>query len=640
MNKRTLAGLLVVAGLGAAGCGGRTEPDRAAAGPGAPAASVARRSVLLVSLDTTRADRLGCYGYAHGATPTIDRWAAAGVVFDDAATPAPVTLPAHASLMTGLLPNRHGARDNGLYRVPDDVTTLAETLAAAGYDTAAVVGAGVLDRQYGLAQGFARYDDDVQGGGLTIPERRAGTVTDAALATAAQLRAPFFLFVHYFDPHAAYQPPPPFSETFRDRPYDGEIAYVDQELGRLRAGLDRRGLLEGTIVALVADHGESLGEHGEPAHGVFLYQPTVRIPWILVAPGLPAGARRGSLARLVDVAPTLLELAGVAAPAGIDGRSLAAIAQGTAPDATGPALPLETELGYNSYGFAPLRGLFDGRAKWIGAPRDELYDVAADPGEQRNLARERAAEVDRLRAAWRAAVTEDRVAGPPGGGSPQEAARRAAELSSLGYVSASARGSATGRALPDAKDAIGTLQDITDARAALAAGRQADAERLLARVIERTPQNLSALILLGSARIESGRPVEAIAPLERAAQLAPDNTDVQFNLGIARLGTGDTAGAERAWRETLRLAPRYHDAVVNLVDLLQGTGRAPEAAAVLREARALGLSSGVLDYLEGRLAVQRGEILAARDALQRALARPLPPGIAHDARAMLARLGR
>src|SRR6185436_143489 len=280
--------LALLAGFAAAACTNRDvdesggRPRGAATRP--PREASAKPSVLLISIDTTRADRLGCYGRRGAPTPNLDRWAAEGVVFENAVTCAPITLPAHASLMSGLLPHRHGVRDNGIYRVPDEPPVLAALLAQAGYDTAAVVGAAVLDRQYGLDRGFKRYDDSVGPMGLAIAERDAAAVTEAAAAAARSLRKPFFLFVHYYDPHAAYNPPTPFAESFRPDPYQGEIAYVDEQIGRLRRELEGLGLLEGTVVVVTSDHGESLGEHGEPTHGVFLYQATLRIPLIIVTP--------------------------------------------------------------------------------------------------------------------------------------------------------------------------------------------------------------------------------------------------------------------------------------------------------------------------------------------------------------------
>jgi arylsulfatase A-like enzyme/Tfp pilus assembly protein PilF len=595
-------------------------------------------SILLISIDTTRADRLGCYGDPRGATPNLDRWAAAGVVFDNAVTPAPITLPAHTSLLTGLLPMHHGVRDNGIYRVPGDVPTLAATLTQAGYQTAAVVGSTILDRQYGLNRGFQRYDDPVGRAGLAIAERNAGAVTDAAIAAAGSLRKPFFLVAHYFDPHAAYEPPPPFSARFESDLYEGEIAYVDEQIGRLRVALEGLGLLDGTLVAIVSDHGESLGEHGEATHGVFLYQATLRVPLIVVAPGRwPGGKRVGSVASLIDVAPTLLDLAGQSVPAGLDGRSLApAVAGGS----VGPRqIPVESEFGYNSYGWAPLVGLTDGALKWIGAPEPELYDLTSDPHERRNLAAERAGEADGLRALWTRAATGDRRSPPVKDESDQARSERLERLASLGY-SAGTGGHEPAAALPDPKRVIGSLEAINDARRLIAQQRFQEADKTLESVIRLSPRNLSAYVLLASSRIVNGQPAAAIAPLSRAAELAPYNSDVQFNLGLAWSGRGDADRAEKAWRRTLVLAPRYADAAVNLVNLLMQTGRSAEAEAALREARDAGLSGPLLDFLEGKQAALRGDAKTARAALTRALEGSLPGPAAAEAAAILESLGR
>lgn len=618
----------------------------ACAGPsgGSPTggAPEGRPSFLLISLDTTRADRLGCYGFARAATPNLDRWAAEGALFENAATPVPVTLPAHASLLTGLVPNRHGVRNNGTYRLAEQLPTLATLLASAGYDTAAVVGAVVLDRQYGLARGFARYDDRIERTPeLESAERDAASVTDAALAAAGSLRKPFLLFVHYYDPHAHYRPPPPFSETFRDSPYDGEIAYVDREIGRLRRGLEARGLLEETVVLVTADHGEGLGEHGEATHGLLLYQSTLRIPLILVAPGrVPAGVRSGVFARLTDVLPTLLELAGVAAPSGLDGRSLLpALRTASRPTEQPPWLLLESDYGYEAYGWAPLRGVTDGRWKWIRAPRPELYDLATDPHERTDLAGREAEAAAKLEATWRELFREDARTRPALEGPHATAtSERLRDLASLGYLSAPGRPPAGKETLPDPKDVLGTLEQVDLARRLLRRGRPSEAAALLERVVQATPSNVTALFLLGSAYAKAGLPLRAVPPLEAAAALAPHDANVQFELGAARLAAGDAQRAVLAWQSALALAPRHVEAAVDLVDVLLQLGKVAEATQALRQARAHGLEGPLFDWLEGRAALARGDRAAARDLLERALEGPLPPSIAAQARELLAAL--
>ena len=594
-------------------------------------------SILLISVDTTRADRLGCYGYPAASTPNLDRWADEGVVFENALTPVPITLPAHASILTGLLAHHHGVRDNGLYRLPEGPDTLAGRLSGAGYDTAAVVAAAVLDRQYGLDRGFGLYDDTVSGGRFEIAERKAAHVTDRAVSMARGLSRPFFLFVHYFDPHAQYDPPAPFSSRYRSSPYDGEIAYVDQQLGRLRRELASLGLLDNTIVVITSDHGESLGEHGEPTHGVFLYQSTLHVPLIMVVPGLwPAGTRVKAPVSLVDIVPTLLELTGSQTLPELDGRSLAGLVEG------GPVgvrwLPLESEYGFNAYGWATLAGLTDGQRKWIGAPEPELYDLTADPGEEQNLAAAHPEERDRLAGLWRDRVTEDRRSSLDRDESDPEGLERLARLSALGYVTTAAGASRDDGALPDPKQGIRSLDAINEALGLLGARRLAEAERRLTEVIESSPRNLSALVLLGSCRLLAGRPGEAVEPLKLATEIAPANADAHFNLGLAWMSIGRLGEAERAWRRSLDLNPRRPDAAANLIDLMLRSRRLGDAQAVMDEARRHQLGGPMFDYLEGRLAMLRGDEEGARAALSRALKGPLPEGTARAARALLRRL--
>jgi arylsulfatase A-like enzyme/predicted negative regulator of RcsB-dependent stress response len=587
-----------------------------------------------VSIDTLRADHVGAYGAKSEATPFLDALAREGVVFLDALTPVPVTLPAHVSMLTGLLPHRHGVRDNGLYRLPADVPVLAATLGAAGYDTAAVVAAAVLDRQFGLDRGFRRYDDRVGGGSasLAIAERPASAVTDAALAVAAELKPPFFLFVHYYDPHAAYRPPSPWSERFAKQPYDGEIAYADEQVGRLRRELLARGLPKDSVFVVTSDHGEGLGEHGEATHGPFLYQSTLHVPLIVSAPGRwPAGRKVEGLVSNVDVTPTLLALVGRPIPPALDGRDLGPQARGESSGSR--LLPLETEFGLNSYGWAPLVGLTDGTLKWVAAPEPELYDLSTDPGEAENLAAARSEDTRRLARQWAKAVTEDRRALPVTSRDADNAERQS-RLESLGYVAGSRARKTDG--LPDAKTAIGSLELVNEARRLIGERRYDEAIARLEKARRDSPRNLSALVLTGVAELQAGRPQAALAPLRRAAEIAPANADAPFNIGLASLALGDGPGAEAAFRRTLRLAPRYHDAAVNLVDLLLQMGKPAEAQAAYDAARKAGLESALLDFLEGKLAFGRGDAAAARAPLTRALeSGALPPAAAAEARRML-----
>ena len=258
-----------------------------------------RTSVVLITLDTTRADRLGCYGRKDASTPNLDRLAAEGVRVEEAWTPVPITLPSHLTIMTGCYPTTHGVRDNGQSKYNHRIPTLADRFKAAGYTTGAVVSASVLDSAYGINAGFGIYDDRMAG----RAERRADETTDRALTILATLDRPFFLWVHYFDPHWPYEPPAPFAAKFAGDPYQGEIAFVDAQIGRLLAGLEQR--KDNPLIVVAGDHGESLLEHGERTHGIFTYRSTLRVPLIFSGPGIAKGRLGRVFASLLDIAPTL-----------------------------------------------------------------------------------------------------------------------------------------------------------------------------------------------------------------------------------------------------------------------------------------------------------------------------------------------
>jgi arylsulfatase A-like enzyme len=362
--RRALAALVVCCSTGFAACN-----------PSPPAISV-----LLVTLDTTRADHLGSYGAARARTPNLDALAAEGIRYEHAYSPAPITLPAHASLLTGLYPFEHRVRDNGDFPLSDRAQTLAEVLQRHGYRTGAVVAAFVLDRRFGLAQGFDSYDDVIleqrTSGSFGFAERQAPAVTDAALAWLSDQPPdrPYFLWVHYFDPHAGYEPHSNDSEFFGLPPYDAEISFADREIGRLLGRLSESGRDAETLVVTAADHGEGLWEHGEISHGYFVYDSTLRAALILRLPDRAhAGTAIAAPVSLVDVFPTVLERLGIP-PCDVSGVALP-LAE---PDA-GAALRsiyFENYAVAYSFGLSPLRGIVRGRDKWIEAPRPERYDLA------------------------------------------------------------------------------------------------------------------------------------------------------------------------------------------------------------------------------------------------------------------------
>lgn len=407
--------------------------------------------VVIITLDTTRADRLSVYGYMNVSLPHVERLAAEGVVFDQATSVGPLTLPAHASLFTGLLPPGHGTRDNADLALDTARLTLAEVLKERGWRTAAFVGSVVLNADRGLAQGFDVYGGVPAGDGAPDErQRRAGEVVDDAIRWLEGIGDDrFLLWVHLYDPHRPYDPPVPFRAM--PDPYVGEIAYADSQIGRLLQALGRRTLLDRTVVVVAGDHGESLGEHGERDHGIFVYESVLRVPLIVKAPAL-APRRVGEVVRLTDVMPTVLDLLGVPAPPA-DGISLAGLMRGSPRQHD---LEVYAESLYpRRLGWSPLYALRDGRYKFIEAPRPELYDLERDPFEQRNVHDQQPAVASAMRRRLAAVAQRGGGSWPVEPGGDHEALRR--RLASLGYVGhASAPRAESGEPLPDPKDCIGT----------------------------------------------------------------------------------------------------------------------------------------------------------------------------------------
>ena len=585
-----------------------------------PAEPPVRPSVILVTLDTTRADHIGCYGAARAATPTLDALARGGMRFEHALSPAPLTLPAHASLFSGRVPRRHGVRDNAGFRLDPEVPLLAERLAAAGYTTAAFVSAAVLDRDAGLSRGFAIYDDNVRVGdprAFDYQERAASQTVDAALSRLDALKPPYFLWIHLYDPHLPYVPPEPYASRFPDRPYDAEIAFMDAQLGRLLNALKRSGTTHYVVVA--GDHGEGLGEHGEAGHGVFVYQATQRVPLIVTGPGVAPGTTVTSNVGLVDVAPTILDLVKLAAMDGADGRSLVPLIRGARP--TPPDYEMETLYPSLAYGWAPLRALCAGAYKYIAAPRPELYELPTDPRETRDLlqpkaprAAARAAEIagalDKLTRDDTRIVAADDVSH-----------ERRETLSALGYVSAASAPQAGGI---DPKDGVKLLADLDAARRAVQLGDPKDAMEPLKRLLAKNPGNVSARLVLGQAQLAAGRADDAIATYREVAAIAPNNALSWFDLGnayAAKAANDDAAFAEagRSYERALALQPRGAPTYLNFA-ALHASRRDPEKARqTLLRARQAGVADPAVETELGVLDMARKDTAGARAAFTRAL---------------------
>ena len=542
-------------------------------------------NVLLVTLDTTRADRLGCYGYDPADTPTIDSLAERGVLFEDAVTSVPLTLPSHATILTGLSPRDHGVRENGKYRLSDDNTTLAEVLGSHGYDTAAFIGCFVLDARFGLDQGFDTYDFEVtpEGSRPDMPdynERSATAVTDAAIHWLEERGsrgpdAPFFIWVHYFDPHLPYRSPLEHTSRFAGRPYDAEIAYADRELGRLLGRLETAGLRENTLIVAVGDHGEAFGEHDEPTHGMLLYEGTLRVPFIVSCDALFDRPHRISdrVVGLVDVRPTIEGLVGISSPDPCDGASLVEV-----PRESARAIYIETLTPLSLAGWSPLYGLRAHRSKYILAPEREYYDLQADPTESVNLYQMGGPDVERLESEL-AAVMEASGERPasPHSLSDEEIER----LGSLGYVEARAPEDVTG--LADPKVMMPVYNDALKAENLYAAGRIEEAAALAAEVLEQSDMCSQAVRVLAFSDLRLGRPDEALDLLRRSVERKPDVFLVR-SLAQALIIDGRYGDAEEALDLYEELSPDDGRVLLLRGDILALRDRPREAIAEYEKA--------------------------------------------------------
>jgi choline-sulfatase len=542
-----------------------------------------RASVLLITLDTTRADHIEPYGALKASTPALAGLAEDGIVFERAYAVAPVTGPAHASILTGLYPPRHGVRNNLMHHLPADVTTLAERLSASGYRTAAFVSAVVLERRYGLDQGFEVYNDDLRSSIAPqathmVTERPAAATADLALAWLDNLESgdPYFLWVHFYDPHLPYAPPAPWADRFRDRPYDGEIAAMDEQIGRLLQ--HPRVAADDVVVVAIGDHGEGLGEHGEEAHGLLIYDSTLHVPWILRLPGGPSGRRVSSPVSQVDLVPTLADLLALEpedGPGAFDGRSLLPLLGG---DSESPDRPLfaESEVPFFTYGWARLRAVRQGAIKLIDAPVQELYNLDHDPGENRNLARDHAADVRRMEAEVERWTAGDRDADTTLAVDSQTAE----ELRALGYLAGDpGRPEGEGRGNP--VELIAVHEELLAVGELLASGRPAAAVERVRQALASDPDNLAALTDLSRGLVQLGRLDEAAVVAARASDVAPWSARAPMVEADIEYRRGRFTRALELIDRSLRLDDRFLEARLDRARYLGALGRNAEAAAEL-----------------------------------------------------------
>jgi len=545
-----------------------------------------RLNVLLVTLDTTRADRLGCYGYSRGRTPNLDALAAGGVLFQNAYTHVPLTLPSHCSIMTGTTPLVHGVHNNGSYVLAPEHTTLAERLKARGYSTAAFVASFSVDSRFGLDQGFDLYDDNFQPGLPLKPvnsERPADAV--AALFSAwldGQAGEPFFAWVHFFDPHLPYRPPAPYDREFAADPYDGEVAFMDRAVGAVVGKLREKNLLDRTLVVLAGDHGEAFGEKVERGHGVFLYESTLKVPLVLYAPGhLPAGRTVPSRVRLIDIVPTVLDMINLPVPGEVEGLSLVPFAEGG--KGGDREAYIETFYPRENYGWSELVGLISGDWKYIRAPRPELYDLKTDPAENRNQATSAqglAADIGRK---LEALVRES--AGVGAGPNRALSAEEQERLRSLGYVNFS--GGASSPAAPDPKDKLDVLELSQTAEGYELEGRYAEARDAYARLLNLVPESPAGYVNLALCQARLKKFDEAIATLRLGTERVPDSAALHVRLGHTYLLLGRAEEALASMDRTIALEPRNVDAYTAAASALDALGRKAEARDYLEKAIAV-----------------------------------------------------
>jgi choline-sulfatase len=570
-------------------------------------------SVVLVSIDTLRADRLPLYGYGKGMAPKLDALAREGIVFDEVVSHCPMTLPAHASLLTGLLPMHHGVRDNSGFALAADRRTLATRLHAAGLETGAAVSAYVLRAATGIAQGFDRYDDalplDPSVEAMAAQQRDGAQSVDSLLGwiDARPARGRFFAFLHLYEPHAPYTPPPSF-QHFSD-PYDGEVAYADELVGRLVSRLREKRRLETTVLAVTADHGEGLGDHGEQEHGFFLYREAVHVPLVL---RLPDAARAGTHVRgpvaQVDIAATLLDLIGLPAD-DIDGRSQrTALASGVA-----EARPVysETFLPRYHFGWSELLALTDQRYRYIHAPRPELFDAQRDPSERNDVASQHA-EAVRSMAAWlQKEVGSDKAA------TPAPVAPEVAEnLRALGYVSGAAAVPPSGPLL-DPKDKIKVYESYRHATTLHARGEDDAARQELRIVLGNSPGMVDAWHLLGLIEFHHGREAEALKALDEVIRLEP--THSAAHLALARIHAAHGRLDPAMKHAEVATATLPGEAFETLAELMLQRERLAEAAQYARRSLDADRSSAVSAFVLAEAMRRQGQCGEAIPAFRRAI---------------------
>jgi arylsulfatase A-like enzyme len=584
-----------------------------AVGANPPASRNARPNIILITLDTTRADRMGFLGSKGGLTPNLDALARQSAVFTHAYSHVPLTTASHATILTGTYPQFNHVVDFGI-PLSDKLPYTPDILRKSGYHTAAFVASLVLDPLGGTAPGFDRGFEVYDAGFRLRPrgadryktvERRASEVVNHALAWLSKRKAgPFFLWVHFYDAHDPYDPPEPFKSRYKSDPYDGEIAYVDAQLGRFLTALRTQGLYDKSLIAVMADHGESLGEHGENTHGVFLYDSTIHVPLVVKLPGLhPSGKQVDTRVSLVDIAPTMLRQAAVAVPSEMQGQSLLSLMKASsaqsAPTEDRPAYA-ETDYPHRAFGWSSLRALRTGKYLYVRAPQVELYNQASDPQEKNNLAANSKAVADTLGSQledFRKKTSQSLVelAKPD----PEQVEK----LRALGYVASDTSNSKTGSADSgiDPKSKIEVSNLLHDAMLDVEDAHYQQAVPLLDRVLVEQPGMPIAEMQLGIAHARLKNYDKALPHLEKAVKVLPDSGMGHYELGLALFETGDWKSAAPEFEAAVAKAPRWADAHFSLGSVYARIDRVPEAMTELDTTLKLNPDHYRANLLRGRI---------------------------------------
>jgi len=585
------------------------------------------RHLVLVTIDTLRADRLSCYGNRDVATPHLDRIATEGALARDASVHAPLTRPSHVSILTGLYPAEHGIRDNVSPPLSEKIPTLAQVLQSAGYRTAAFVSSIVLSSQSGLSRGFETYADSFEISENdarflnTIQRRGDGPTQEAIEWITANRGERFFLWLHLYDPHDPYEPPEPYASRYRGREYDGEVAWSDELMGRLDDALSKLGLKETTLLVVTSDHGEGLGEHGETHHGFFLYESTLRVPLLLRGPGVRPGLRLEGTARSVDLLPTALDFLGVVAPAGqaFSGRSLAGALRG---EELLPAVPTyaETLVPLLHFGWSDLHAAREREWKFILAPRPELYNVQKDAEELENRIVFDSARAKVLRADLERRLADESEA--PADSSPAVPPDLLEKLGALGYVSATAALKTTGPRA-DPKDKIEDYKEVSrllrEGMTALREKRYGESAARFRTLLARETESLEVHYYLGRALIGLGEDREAAAQFAKTLERDPWFTPAYLELANVRFALKDVKGAVASLRDGQKRAPadpRFFD---REGEMWQKIGRPGEAIRAYQAALALAPKDALVRVRLGELYRDQGEIERAKSLLSEAV---------------------